>query len=68
MQSRATTHAALAPTLWTGNRAIQNVVLVLIGTAILGIVLLDEPANPGWLVSLGLIVAGIVALKLSSPV
>jgi quaternary ammonium compound-resistance protein SugE len=39
-----------------------------IGTAILGIVLLDEPANPGWLVSLGLIVAGIVALKLSSPV
>ena len=38
-----------------------------IGTAILGIVLLDEPANPGRLVSLGLIVAGIVGLKLSSP-
>jgi biotin transport system substrate-specific component len=37
MQSRATTQAALAPTLWTGNRAIQNVVLVLIGTAILAI-------------------------------
>jgi biotin transport system substrate-specific component len=37
MQSRATTQAALAPTLWTGNRAVQNVVLVLIGTAILAI-------------------------------
>ena len=36
MQSRATTHAALAPTL-SGNRAIQNVVLVLIGTAVLAI-------------------------------
>ena len=39
-----------------------------VGTAILGIVLLDEPANTGRLVSLGLIVAGIVGLKLASPV
>ena len=39
-----------------------------VGTAILGIVLLGEPANAGRLVSLGLIVAGIVGLKLSSPV
>ncbi|MBK7793618.1 MAG: quaternary ammonium compound efflux SMR transporter SugE [Betaproteobacteria bacterium] len=39
-----------------------------VGTAILGIVLLGEPANTGRLVSLGLIVAGIVGLKLSSPV
>jgi quaternary ammonium compound-resistance protein SugE len=39
-----------------------------VGTAILGIVLLGEPANGGRLVSLGLIVAGIVGLKLSSPV
>lgn len=35
MQSRASAHTALAPALWTGNRAIQNVVLVLIGTAVL---------------------------------
>ena len=39
-----------------------------VGTAILGIVLLGEPANVGRLVSLGLIVAGIVGLKLASPV
>jgi quaternary ammonium compound-resistance protein SugE len=39
-----------------------------VGTAILGIVLLGEPATAGRLVSLGLIVAGIVGLKLSSPV
>ena len=38
-----------------------------VGTAILSIVLLGEPANTGRLVSLGLIVAGIVGLKLSSP-
>jgi quaternary ammonium compound-resistance protein SugE len=39
-----------------------------VGTALLGIVLLGEPANAGRLVSLGLIVAGIVGLKLASPV
>jgi quaternary ammonium compound-resistance protein SugE len=38
-----------------------------VGTAILGIVLLGEPATAGRLVSLGLIVAGIVGLKLASP-
>jgi quaternary ammonium compound-resistance protein SugE len=38
-----------------------------VGTAILGIVLLGESANAGRLVSLGLIVAGIVGLKLASP-
>jgi len=37
-----------------------------VGTAILGIVLLGEPANAGRLVSLGLIVAGIVGLKVAS--
>jgi quaternary ammonium compound-resistance protein SugE len=37
-----------------------------VGTAILGIVLLGEPANAGRLVSLGFIVAGIVGLKLAS--
>lgn len=38
-----------------------------VGTAILGIVLLGEPSNPGRLVSLGLIVLGIIGLKLASP-
>ena len=39
-----------------------------VGTAILGMVLLGEPANPGRLASLGLIVLGIIGLKLASPV
>ena len=38
-----------------------------VGTAILGIVLFGESAATGRLVSLGLIVAGIVGLKLASP-
>lgn len=38
-----------------------------VGTAILGIVLLGEPANAGRMVSLCLIVAGIIGLKLASP-
>ena len=38
-----------------------------VGTVILGIFLLGEPANPARLFSIGLIVAGIVGLKLSSP-
>jgi quaternary ammonium compound-resistance protein SugE len=38
-----------------------------VGTAILGIILLNESANPARLVSLGLIVAGIVGLKLATP-
>lgn len=38
-----------------------------IGTAILGIILFGEPANTGRLVSLALILAGIVGLKLSTP-
>lgn len=37
-----------------------------VGTATLGIVLLGEPANPGRLISLGLILLGIVGLKLTS--
>lgn len=39
-----------------------------VGTAVLGIVLLGESASPGRLASLGLIVAGIVGLKLATPV
>jgi quaternary ammonium compound-resistance protein SugE len=38
-----------------------------VGTAILGIALLDEPANAGRLFSLVLIIAGIVGLKLATP-
>lgn len=38
-----------------------------VGTALLGIALFGEAANAGRLISLALIVAGIVGLKLSSP-
>jgi quaternary ammonium compound-resistance protein SugE len=38
-----------------------------VGTVILGIVLFDEPAGVLRLVSLGLIIAGIVGLKLATP-
>ena len=38
-----------------------------VGTVALGIVLLDEPASAARLLSVALIVAGIVGLKLSTP-
>jgi quaternary ammonium compound-resistance protein SugE len=38
-----------------------------VGTVILGIVLLKEPANAGRLVSVALIIAGIIGLKLATP-
>jgi len=38
-----------------------------VGTAILGIVLLKEPANAGRLLSLALILAGIIGLKMTTP-
>jgi quaternary ammonium compound-resistance protein SugE len=38
-----------------------------VGTAILGMALFSEPASAGRLASLGLIVAGIVGLKLATP-
>ncbi|MFT6181812.1 MAG: quaternary ammonium compound-resistance protein SugE [Akkermansiaceae bacterium] len=38
-----------------------------VGTVVLGIILLGEPANAGRLISVGLIVAGIVGLKLTTP-
>ncbi len=38
-----------------------------VGTAILGIILLNESASAARLASLGLIVAGIVGLKLATP-
>jgi|SRR6185369_9666598 quaternary ammonium compound-resistance protein SugE len=39
-----------------------------VGTAILGMVLLGEAANAGRVVSLGLVVVGIIGLKLTTPV
>ena len=44
--------------VWTGIGAV--------GTVILGIVLFDEPKNVIRLVCIGMIIAGIVGLKLSS--
>ena len=38
-----------------------------VGTAVLGIVLFGESANAGRLVSLALILAGIIGLKLATP-
>lgn len=38
-----------------------------VGTVVLGIVLLGEPANASRLVSVALIIAGIVGLKLAAP-
>lgn len=37
------------------------------GTVILGIVLFNEPANAFRLISVGLIIAGIVGLRLATP-
>ena len=38
-----------------------------VGTVLFGIVLLGEPASPARLVSVALIVAGIIGLKLATP-
>ena len=38
-----------------------------VGTAILGIVLFNEPATLGRIASLALILAGIIGLKLATP-
>jgi quaternary ammonium compound-resistance protein SugE len=38
-----------------------------IGTALLGIIMFNEPANAARLASLALILAGIIGLKLSMP-
>lgn len=71
------TVAAMAISLWLLGVAMKSLPLGTayavwvgvgaVGTAILGIVLLGEPANPGRLVSLGLILTGIIGLKLATP-
>ena len=38
-----------------------------VGTVILGVVLLGEPVNPARVISVGLIIAGIIGLKLATP-
>ena len=38
-----------------------------VGTVALGIALLEEPANAPRLISVGLIIAGIIGLKLATP-
>lgn len=38
-----------------------------VGTVLLGIALLDEPASPARVISVACIVAGIIGLKLASP-
>ena len=38
-----------------------------VGTVALGIALLGEPANAARLISVGLIIAGIIGLKLATP-
>jgi quaternary ammonium compound-resistance protein SugE len=38
-----------------------------VGTVVLGIALLGEPANSGRILSVALIIAGIVGLKLATP-
>ena len=38
-----------------------------VGTVMLGIALLGEPANAARLISVGLIIAGIIGLKLATP-
>ena len=48
-----------AYSIWVGVGAV--------GTIILGIVLLGEPANAGRLISITFIIAGIIGLKLASP-
>ena len=48
-----------AYSIWVGVGAV--------GTVILGIVLLGEPANPSRLISVALIMAGIIGLKIATP-
>ncbi len=48
-----------AYSIWVGIGAVR--------TVILGIILFGEPATAGRLVSIGLIVAGLIGLKLATP-
>lgn len=52
--------AGTAYSIWVGIGAV--------GTVVLGIMLLGEPANAARLISVGFIIAGIIGLKLATPV
>ena len=52
--------AGTAYSIWVGIGAV--------GTVVLGIALLGEPANAARLVSVAFIIAGIIGLKLATPV
>lgn len=58
-QAMKTLPLGTAYAIWTGIGAV--------GTALVGIVLFGESANPARLVCIGLIAAGIVGLKLATP-
>ena len=51
--------AGTAYSVWVGIGAV--------GTVILGIVLLGEPANAARLISVAVIIAGVIGLKLATP-
>ncbi len=71
------TVAAMAVSLWLLGVAMKSlpvgtayavwVGVGAVGTVILGIVLFGEQANPARLISVMLIVAGIIGLKLATP-
>ena len=52
--------AGTAYSIWVGIGAV--------GTVVLGIALLGEPANAARLISVAFIIAGIIGLKLATPV
>ena len=58
-QAMKTLPLGTAYAIWTGIGAV--------GTALVGIVLFGESANPARLLCIGLIAAGIIGLKLASP-
>ena len=71
------TIAAMAVSLWLLGIAMKSlpvgtayavwVGVGAVGTVILGIILFGEPANPARLISVMLIIAGIIGLKLATP-
>lgn len=73
----AATLAAMAASFWLLGIALKTlpvgtayavwVGIGAVGTAILGIALFNEPANAPRLISLALILAGIIGLKLATP-
>ena len=47
--------------------AMKSLPVGAVGTAVMGILVLGEPANAGRIASLTLIIAGIIGLKLATP-